>query len=59
MAELGVDVFISGSQKALACPPPGVSLVALSDRAQQRLEAIDSGYMYLDLKRALKDGEKG
>lgn len=21
MAELGVDVFISGSQKALACPP--------------------------------------
>lgn len=58
MAELGVDVFISGSQKALACPP-GVSLVALSDRAQQRLEAIDSGYMYLDLKRALKDGERG
>ena len=58
MAELGVDVFISGSQKALACPP-GVSLVALSDRAKQRLEAIDSGCMYLDLKRALKDGERG
>lgn len=58
MEELGVDVFISGSQKALACPP-GVSLIALSKRAQYRLGAIDSGCLYLDLKRALKDGERG
>ena len=58
MENLGVDVFISGSQKALACPP-GVSLIALSGRAQQRLETIDSGCLYLDLKRALKDGERG
>lgn len=58
MDELGVDAFITGSQKALACPP-GVSLIALSARAQQRVKAIDSGCLYLDLKRALKDGERG
>ena len=58
MSELGIDVFISGSQKALACPP-GVSLIALSERAQLRLDSIDSGCMYLDLKRALKNAERG
>lgn len=58
MAELGVDVFISGSQKALACPP-GVSLVALSPAGLERVKRIDSGCMYLDLKNALKNGERG
>ena len=58
MAELGADVFISGSQKALACPP-GVSLVALSSRALAKLEHVASGCMYLDLKLALKNMERG
>lgn len=58
MDELCVDAFITGSQKALACPP-GVSLIALSARAQQRVKTIDSCCLYLDLKRALKDGERG
>ncbi len=58
MAALGVDVFISGSQKALACPP-GVSLLALAPAAQQRIERIDSGCMYLDLGSALSNGERG
>lgn len=58
MAELGVDVFISGSQKALACPP-GVSLVALSSRALAKLDHVESGCMYLDLKLALKNMERG
>lgn len=58
MAELGVDAFISGSQKALACPP-GVSLVALSSRALAKLEHVESGCMYLDLKLALKNMERG
>lgn len=58
MAELGVDVFITGSQKALACPP-GVSLVALSPAGLERVSRIDSGCMYLDFKSALKNGERG
>ncbi len=58
MAELGVDVFITGSQKALACPP-GVSLIALSPRATDRLNSNDPGCMYLDLRSALKNAERG
>ena len=56
MRDLGVDV--SGSQKVLACSS-GVSLIAPSDRTQHRLETIDSGCMYLDLKRALMNAERG
>lgn len=58
MDALGVDVFITGSQKALACPP-GVSLLALSPAALDRIGRIDSGCMYLDLKSALKNAERG
>lgn len=58
MAELGVDVFITGSQKALACPP-GVSLIALSNRAVGRVLSNDPGCMYLDLRSALKNAERG
>lgn len=58
MSNLGVDVFITGSQKALACPP-GVSLIALSKRAIDRVISNDPGCMYLDLRSALKNGERG
>lgn len=58
MSDLGVDVFITGSQKALACPP-GVSLIALSKRAINRVESNDPSCMYLDLRSALKNGERG
>ena len=58
MEELDVDVFISGSQKALACPP-GISLLALSPSGLERVNRIDSGCMYLDLKSALKNAERG
>lgn len=58
MSDLGVDVFITGSQKALACPP-GVSLIALSKRAIDRVMSNDPGCMYLDLRSALKNGERG
>lgn len=54
----GADVMITGSQKALACPP-GVSVIVLSSRAIQRVEAGDPQCMYLDLKLALKNGERG
>lgn len=58
MRDLGVDVFVSGSQKVSACPS-GVSLIAPSDRTQHCSETIDSGCMYLDLKRALMNAERG
>lgn len=58
MQKYNIDVIITGSQKALACPP-GVSLIVLSKRAIKRIEEIDSLCMYLDLKSALKNGERG
>ncbi len=58
MADLGVDVVIAGSQKALACPP-GISLIVLSKRAQERVEEHPMKCMYLNLKEALKNGERG
>lgn len=58
MAALGADVMITGSQKALACPP-GISVIVLSPRALQRVGKNDVRCMYLDLKSALKNGERG
>ena len=58
MNKLGVQVMITGSQKALACPP-GVSVIVLSDEAIKRVEERDVKCMYLNLKSALKNGERG
>lgn len=58
MEELGADVMIAGSQKALACPP-GVSVIVLSPRALERVEKNNPKCMYFDLKDALKNQERG
>ena len=58
MEELGIDVMITGSQKALACPP-GISLIVLSENALKRVEGTETKCMYFDLKDALKNGERG
>ena len=58
MKELGVQVMITGSQKALACPP-GVSVIVLSAEAVRRIEQREIKCMYLNLKSALKNGERG
>lgn len=58
MAALAADVMITGSQKALACPP-GISIIVLSQRAVARVEANDPHCMYLDLRSALKNQERG
>ena len=58
MAAMGADVMITGSQKALACPP-GISVMVLSRRAVERIEKNDVRCMYLDLKSALKNAERG
>jgi aspartate aminotransferase-like enzyme len=58
MAALGVGVMITGSQKALACPP-GISILVLAPEALQRVRATPVKCMYLDLKSALINGERG
>lgn len=58
MAKLGVQIMITGSQKALACPP-GVSVIVLSSEAVKRVEVCEVKCMYLNLKSALKNGERG
>ena len=58
MKALGADVMITGSQKALACPP-GISIITLSPRGVERVYNHDAGCMYFDLKDALKNGERG
>ena len=58
MEQLDVQVMITGSQKALACPP-GISLIVLSGKAVERVNANNVKSMYFDLKDALKNGERG
>lgn len=58
MQAFGADVIITGSQKVLACAP-GISIIVLGPRALARVEANESKTMYLDLKSALKNGERG
>ena len=54
----GVDVMLTGSQKALACPP-GVSIMVLSPKALGRISQCQNPCYYLNLQAALKNGERG
>lgn len=56
MKELKADVMITGSQKALACPP-GISIIVLSNRAINRI--TNPKCMYFDFRNALSNGERG
>jgi aspartate aminotransferase-like enzyme len=58
MRMLEADVMITGSQKALACPP-GISVMALSPKALERIELVKCKCQYFDLKIALKNAERG
>ena len=58
MAALNAGVMITGSQKALACPP-GIAIMALSPSALKRIEKNKCCCQYLDLKLALKNQERG
>ncbi len=56
--ELGIDVLLTGSQKALAMPP-GLALVSVSHRALERAKSLpDRGY-YFDFLEFLANHEKG
>ena len=53
MDEWGVDALVTGSQKALMLPP-GLAMVALSERAWTRARESQGRRYYFDLMRELK-----
>ena len=58
MADWGIDALIVSSQKALALPP-GLSFVALSERAQQRVSQVTRRSYYFDFRKHLADIRRG
>lgn len=58
MKKFGVSAVITGSQKALACQP-GVAAIVLAPDALNRVEKNIEKCMYLSLKEALKNMERG
>ena len=54
---LGVDVLLTGSQKALALPP-GLAIFTVSDRAFDRAATIDDRGYYFDFHEFKKNQEK-
>jgi aspartate aminotransferase-like enzyme len=56
--ELGIDVMITGTQKALALPP-GLSLCSVSKRALERAATVAERGYYLDLLEFQANHEKG
>jgi aspartate aminotransferase-like enzyme len=56
--ELGIDIMITGSQKALALPP-GLSLLSVSKRALDRANAVTERGYYFDLIEFQKNHENG
>lgn len=58
MNEHKVDVLLTGSQKALACPP-GIAIIILSPTAIDRVNINKCKSMYFDFKDMLKNGERG
>lgn len=58
MKDLGADIMITGSQKALACPP-GISVMVLSPKSIERINNTKCVCQYFDLRIALKNMERG
>ncbi len=56
--ELGIDIMITGSQKALALPP-GMSLASVSKRALARAATVAERGYYFDLIEFQKNHENG
>jgi aspartate aminotransferase-like enzyme len=56
--ELGIDIFITGSQKALALPP-GLALMSVSKRALERATTLTGRGYYFDLLEFQKNHEAG
>ena len=58
MDDWGVDVLIGGSQKAVMIPP-GLSYLAVSQRAWDRMEATYNPRYYFDLRKERKNAKAG
>jgi aspartate aminotransferase-like enzyme len=58
MDSWGVDVAITGSQKAWMSPP-GLSMVAISERGWRAYEQAKMPRFYWDFRKAQKNGAKG
>lgn len=58
MEKWGVDLVLTGSQKALALPP-GIAAIVMNDRTVKRVEESRVESLYFNLKDYLKDGERG
>ena len=58
MDEWGLDVLVTGSQKALMLPP-GLGFIALSDRAWEKTEKAKLPRFYFDLNLERKNQQKG
>ena len=57
MDQWGIDVLVSGSQKALMLPP-GLAFAALSEKAWRLVERSDLPKYYFDFKKELKSTKK-
>ncbi len=53
MDQWGIDVLLSGSQKAFMIPP-GLAFIALSERAWSKVESNNIEHFYFDLKKERK-----
>jgi aspartate aminotransferase-like enzyme len=58
MDSTGIDVLIGGSQKAVMIPP-GLSYLAISPRAWDRMEATYNPRYYFDLRKERKNAKNG
>lgn len=58
MDDWAYDVVVTASQKALAVPP-GVAMIAVSERAWQAIERGDASRYYFDLQKAREFARKG
>lgn len=58
MEKWGIDVVITGSQKALALPP-GVSVIVLNNKAMIHMNGKKIKSLYFNLPDYLKNGERG
>ena len=56
MQQSNIDVVIASSQKGLALPP-GLTMVILNPKAQEKLQTINS--LYFNFKDYLSNGERG
>jgi aspartate aminotransferase-like enzyme len=57
MDQWGIDILVTGSQKALMLPP-GLAFLAFSPKAWNRVEAATLPRFYFDLRRERKEQQK-